>query len=57
MFGSGRYPTVIASEVCDFITKGTTPPTGEITEKYETGSGKEPETVRNFEKITYAAVF
>ena len=23
----------------------------------ETGSGKEPETVRNFEKITYAAVF
>lgn len=33
MFGSGRYPTVIASEVCDFITKGTTPPTGEITEK------------------------
>ena len=35
MFGSGRYPTVIASEVCDFITKGTTPPTGEITEKYE----------------------
>lgn len=37
MFGSGRYPTVIASEVCDFITKGTTPPTGEITEKYEIG--------------------
>ena len=37
MFGSGRYPTVIASEVCDFITEGTTPPTGEITEKYEIG--------------------
>ena len=37
MFGSCRYPTVIASEVCDFITKGTTPPTGEITEKYEIG--------------------
>ena len=37
MFGSGRYPTVKASEVCDFITKGTTPPTGEITEKYEIG--------------------
>ena len=37
MFGSGRYPTVIASEVCDFITKGTTPPTGEITEEYEIG--------------------
>ena len=26
-----------AADVCDFITKGTTPPTGEITEKYEIG--------------------
>ena len=37
MFGAGKYPIVKAADVCDFITKGTTPPTGEITEKYEIG--------------------
>ena len=37
LFGTGKYPTVKAADVCDFITKGTTPPTGEITEKYEIG--------------------
>ena len=35
MFGNGTHEIVKASEVCDFITKGTTPPTGEITEVYE----------------------
>ena len=37
LFGAGKYPIVKAADVCDFITKGTTPPTGEITEKYEIG--------------------
>lgn len=37
MFGDGKYPTVKASDVCGFITKGTTPPTGEIYEEYESG--------------------
>ena len=37
LFGTGKYPIVKAADVCDFITKGTTPPTGEITEKYEIG--------------------
>ncbi len=37
MFGFENYPVVKAKDVCDFITKGTTPPTGEITDKYEIG--------------------
>ncbi|NLL78933.1 MAG: restriction endonuclease subunit S [Clostridiales bacterium] len=37
LFGNGNHEIVKASEVCDFITKGTTPPTGEITEEYEEG--------------------
>jgi len=37
MFGGGKYRTVKAAEVCDFITKGTTPPTGEIVLEYRTG--------------------
>ncbi|MBR4501319.1 MAG: restriction endonuclease subunit S [Clostridia bacterium] len=37
MFGGGKYRTVKAAEVCDFITKGTTPPTDEIVFEYETG--------------------
>lgn len=37
LFGDGKYPTVKASDVCGFITKGTTPPTGEIYEEYESG--------------------
>ena len=37
MFSDEKYPIVKASDVCDFITKGTTPPTGEISEVYETG--------------------
>lgn len=37
MFVNGNHEIVKASEVCDFITKGTTPPTGEITEDYEEG--------------------
>ena len=37
LFGAGKYPIVKAADVCGFITKGTTPPTGEITEKYEIG--------------------
>lgn len=38
MFGNNSYPKVKASEVCDFITKGTTPPSEEIlaTESAET---------------------
>lgn len=34
MFKSGKYPVVKASDVCDFITKGTTPPTNEIVSTY-----------------------
>lgn len=34
LFGNGNHKIVKASEVCDFITKGTTPPTGEICEEY-----------------------
>ena len=37
LFSQGNHKTVKASEVCDFITKGTTPPTGEITEEYVEG--------------------
>ena len=32
MFGDGNFPKVKASEICDLITKGTTPQTGEIYE-------------------------
>lgn len=35
MFKNGNYPTVRASEVCNFITKGTTPPTNEINTRPE----------------------
>ncbi len=34
LFGNGNHKIVKAAEVCDFITKGTTPPTGEISEEY-----------------------
>ena len=34
LFGNGNHKIVKAAEVCDFITKGTTPPTGEICEEY-----------------------
>ena len=37
LFECGNHEIVKASDVCDFITKGTTPPTGEITEEYENG--------------------
>ena len=37
MFGCGKYETVKASDVCDFITKGTTPPGDEIVEDYQEG--------------------
>ena len=30
MFKGGRYPIVKAQDVCEFITKGTTPPSNEI---------------------------
>ncbi|MBO5967934.1 MAG: restriction endonuclease subunit S [Clostridia bacterium] len=30
MFENGNFPLVKAEDVCEFITKGTTPPTGEI---------------------------
>ena len=34
MFGDDIYPKVKVSRVCDFITKGTTPPNDLISEKY-----------------------
>ena len=34
MFGDDIYPKVKVSRVCDFITKGTTPPSNLISEKY-----------------------
>ena len=34
MFGDDVYPKVKVSGVCDFITKGTTPPSNLISEKY-----------------------
>ena len=37
LFECGDHEIVKASDVCDFITKGTTPPIGEITEEYENG--------------------
>ena len=37
LFECGDHEIVKVSDVCDFITKGTTPPTGEITEEYENG--------------------
>ena len=37
LFSQGKHKLVKASEVCDFITKGTTPPTGEIIEAYGEG--------------------
>ena len=37
MFEKENHEIVKASEICDFITKGTTPPTGEITEEYSDG--------------------
>lgn len=35
MFNNGDYPIVKAEDVCDFITKGTTPPTGEIYKEFD----------------------
>lgn len=37
MFENGKYPYVKASDVCEFITKGTTPPSGELFQDYEEG--------------------
>lgn len=37
LFGDNSYPEVKAGEVCDFITKGTTPPSKEIFEEYSDG--------------------
>lgn len=37
IFSQGKHKLVKASEVCDFITKGTTPPAGEIIEEYGEG--------------------
>ncbi len=37
MFECGEQEIVRASDICNFITKGTTPPTGEITEEYVEG--------------------
>lgn len=34
MFGKGNYPIVKTSYVCEFITKGTTPPANEIYKEY-----------------------
>lgn len=34
MFGDGKYAKVKASDVCDFITKGTTPSSGDIFKDY-----------------------
>ena len=34
MFENENHEIVKAYEICDFITKGTTPPTGEISEEY-----------------------
>ena len=34
LFGNENYPLVKAEDICDFITKGTTPPTGEIYSEY-----------------------
>ena len=34
MFGDGKYPIVKTSDICDFITKGTTPPANEIYQEY-----------------------
>lgn len=37
MFRSGNYPIVKTEDICDFITKGTTPPTDEIFEQFNIG--------------------
>lgn len=37
MFGDNKYPLVKTSEVCQFVTKGTTPPSSEIFDCYEDG--------------------
>ena len=37
MFGDGKYPLVKAEEVCEYITKGTTPKSSDIIEEYEDG--------------------
>jgi len=38
MFGDGRFQTVRLEAICDFITKGTTPPTSKIYDKPFEGS-------------------
>ena len=35
LFDNGNYPMVKAEDVCEFITKGTTPPTGEIYAEFD----------------------
>lgn len=37
MFGEGQYPLVKTEDVCEYITKGTTPKSNEIIEQYEEG--------------------
>lgn len=37
MFGNNKYSMVKVQEVCEFITKGTTPPIGAIYDEYEDG--------------------
>jgi type I restriction enzyme S subunit len=37
MFGDGKYPLVKTQDVCDFITKGTTPKAGNIFHEYSEG--------------------
>ena len=37
MFGDNKYQLVKTSDICDFITKGTTPSTNEIFEEYSEG--------------------
>ena len=37
MFGEEKYPLVKTEDVCEYITKGTTPKTNEIMEEYEEG--------------------
>lgn len=37
MFGDNKYPIVKAQEICEFITKGTTPKSGDIIEEHQIG--------------------
>ena len=37
MFGDNKFPKVKTSDICDFITKGTTPPANDIYSEYSEG--------------------